>query len=111
MAASKTKSFSEKDLKIASFAKALSHPARIAILKALADKQECLCGDLVADLPLAQSTVSQHLKALKEIGLIKGKMSGPKSLYRINWKIFEKFQMEMSFWSAKMITLRKDNDR
>ena len=66
MALPRTNDFSDKDLKISNFAKALSHPARIAILKVLAEKNECICGDLVADLTLAQSTVSQHLKALKE---------------------------------------------
>ncbi len=101
--------FPDKNLKIADFAKALSHPARIAILKALAEKRECICGELVDDLPLAQSTVSQHLKALKEIGLIKGTIDGPRSRYCIDWKVFEGYQRQMNSWSEKILTLRQDN--
>lgn len=105
----RTKEFPNKDLKIADFAKALSHPARIAILQVLAKKKECICGELVEDLPLAQSTVSQHLKALKEIGLIKGTIDGPRSRYCIDWKVFERYQCEMKFWSEKMFSLKQDN--
>lgn len=105
----RAKKFPNKDIKIAAFAKALSHPARIAILQVLAEKKECICGELVEDLPLAQSTVSQHLKALKEIGLIKGIIDGPRSLYCIDWKVFERYQREMGSWSEKMLNLRQDN--
>ncbi len=101
--------FPDKDLKVADFAKALSHPARIAILKVLAEKQECICGDLVADLPLAQSTVSQHLKALKELGIIRGIIDGPRSRYCIDWKVFDRYQREFGAWSEKMVKLRQDN--
>ncbi|MEO6693129.1 MAG: metalloregulator ArsR/SmtB family transcription factor, partial [Saprospiraceae bacterium] len=65
MGASKSEDFSIKDNRISKYAKALSHPARIAILKLLIKKQACICGDLVDELPLSQSTVSQHLKELK----------------------------------------------
>ena len=101
--------FPGKDLKLADFAKALSHPARIAIMKVLAEKRECICGELVQDLPLAQSTVSQHLKALKEIGLIKGVIDGPRSRYCIDWKVFERAQREMTAFTDKIIQLRQDN--
>ena len=109
MAVPRINEFPDRDLKIADFAKALSHPARVAILKVLAEKRECICGELVDDLPLAQSTVSQHLRALKEIGLIKGTIDGPRSRYCIDWKVFERYQKEMGTWSEKMLKLRQDN--
>ncbi len=84
MAKSKSEHFENDEIKLARYAKALSHPARIAILKTLIEKNECLCGEIVETLPLAQSTVSQHLKALKEAGLIQGEIDGPKSCYCIN---------------------------
>jgi ArsR family transcriptional regulator, arsenate/arsenite/antimonite-responsive transcriptional repressor len=91
MAINKKQEFGAREQEIAGFAKALAHPARIAILECLAKKNECICGELVAALPLAQSTVSQHLKELKKAGLILGEVEGPKSCYCINWKIFENF--------------------
>ena len=109
MALARINEFPERDLKIADFAKALSHPARVAILKVLAEKKECICGELVEDLPLAQSTVSQHLKALKEVGLIRGTIDGPRSRYCIDWKVFDRYQKEMNAWSEKMLKLRQDN--
>lgn len=69
------------DLELAAWARALSHPARIAILRVLAQRQTCLCGEIVEVLPLAQSTVSQHLKVLREAGLITGETDGPRSCY------------------------------
>lgn len=96
MATPKTTSFTRKEQDLAAFAKALAHPARIAILKILAAQNECICGEIVEVLPLAQSTVSQHLKELKEAGLINGTVDGPKSCYCINWKAFEKFNHEFS---------------
>jgi ArsR family transcriptional regulator, arsenate/arsenite/antimonite-responsive transcriptional repressor len=91
MALSRKEDFPEKELTLSDWCKALSHPARIAILKTLANKKDCICGDLVLDLPLAQSTVSQHLKALKEAGLIQGEVDGPRSKYCIHQKNFDKF--------------------
>ena len=91
MALPRKSDFPAKDVELADLAKAISHPARIAILKVLAKKQHCICGELVADLPLAQSSVSQHLKALKDAGLITGEISGPKSCYCINWPAIERF--------------------
>jgi ArsR family transcriptional regulator, arsenate/arsenite/antimonite-responsive transcriptional repressor len=95
MAFHKKEEFGKKEQELAEVAKALSHPARIAILKVLAQKNECICGDIVEVLPLAQSTVSQHLKELKSAGLISGTVDGPRSCYCINWKAFEKFTTEM----------------
>ena len=82
----KPEDFSVKDVTVAKYAKALSHPARIAILKLLIQKQTCICGDIVEELPLAQSTVSQHLKVLKDAGLIKGEIEGSTVCYCIDEK-------------------------
>jgi DNA-binding transcriptional ArsR family regulator len=70
--------------RIADLAKALSHPARVKILKILTDKKMCICGEIVDLLPLSQSTVSQHLKELKRVGLIQGEIEGPKTCYCID---------------------------
>ncbi len=64
--------------------KAVGHPARVAILRLLARKNACVCGEIVDELPLAQSTVSQHLKVLKEAGLIQGEVDGPRICYCIS---------------------------
>ncbi|MES2619667.1 MAG: metalloregulator ArsR/SmtB family transcription factor [Bacteroidota bacterium] len=92
MAQNKKLEFEKPEVELAEFAKALSHPARVAILKILAEKDECICGEIVEVLPLAQSTVSQHLKELMNAGLICGSIDGTKSCYCINWKVFEKFE-------------------
>lgn len=110
MALPRINEFPNRDLKIADFAKALSHPARVAILKVLAERRECICGDLVLDLPLAQSTVSQHLKALKEIGLIKGTIDGPRSRYCIDWKVFERYQRSLGEWTESILSLKQSNN-
>lgn len=96
MAFNKKEEFGKKEQELADVAKALSHPARIAILKVLAKQTECICGEIVEVLPLAQSTVSQHLKELKKAGLIDGTVDGPRSCYCINWKAFEKFNTDMN---------------
>jgi DNA-binding transcriptional ArsR family regulator len=102
MAIHKKEEFTQKEQDLAAFAKALSHPARIAILKVLAQKNECICGEIVDVLPLAQSTVSQHLKELKNAGLITGETDGPRSCYCINWKAFEKFNNDFNSLSEKL---------
>jgi DNA-binding transcriptional ArsR family regulator len=84
MGLAKTEEFTVKDNKLAKYAKALAHPARVAILQLLIKKQSCICGDIVDELPLSQSTVSQHLKELKEAGLIKGDIEGAKVCYCID---------------------------
>jgi DNA-binding transcriptional ArsR family regulator len=91
MALAKKNNFPVKDIQLADWCKALSHPARITILRILASKCECMCTELVLDLPLAQSTVSQHLKALKEVGLIQGEVDGPKTKYCMHKKNIDKF--------------------
>ena len=94
MAINKKESFGRRKQELAKFAKALSHPARIAILRKLAQDSTCICGEIVDAIPLSQSTVSQHIKELKEAGLIEGSVAGPKSLYSINWKSLESFESE-----------------
>jgi DNA-binding transcriptional ArsR family regulator len=86
MGATKSEEFTIKDNRIANYAKALAHPARIAILRLLIQKQACICGDIVDELPLSQSTISQHLKELKQAGLIKGDIDGAKVCYCIDEK-------------------------
>lgn len=89
MAYSKKQEFSSDEIKASEIAKALSHPARVAIIKFLAQQNSCVCGDIVEHLPLSQSTVSQHLKELKGAGLIQGEVDGPRVCYCIdkaNWK-------------------------
>ncbi len=73
----------EADEELAALAKALGHPARVRILRILVRRTACMCGDIVDELPLAQSTVSQHLKILKEAGLIRGEVDGPRVCYCI----------------------------
>jgi ArsR family transcriptional regulator len=73
----------EADEELASLSKALGHPARVKILRILVRRSTCICGDIVDELSLAQSTVSQHLKVLKDVGLIRGDVDGPRSCYCI----------------------------
>ena len=84
MAITKADKFNQQQIRTAELAKALGHPARIAILEILAKRRECICGDITDELPLAQSTVSQHLKALKKAGVIKGEVEGVRVCYCIN---------------------------
>ena len=71
----------EADEELVALAKALAHPARVQILRLLVRRTSCVCGDIVDEVPLAQSTVSQHLKVLKEVGLIRGEIDGPRTCY------------------------------
>lgn len=84
MGITKSNQFTTEQNKLAGLYKALAHPARIAILQLLIQKQACICGDIVDELPLSQSTISQHLKALKTAGIIQGDISGVKTCYCIN---------------------------
>lgn len=95
MAFAKNTEFPKEEIQFADWCKALSHPARVSIIKTLMARKECICGDLVLDLPLSQSTVSQHLKALKESGLIQGEVEGAKSKYCINKKNMKIFMKMM----------------
>jgi DNA-binding transcriptional ArsR family regulator len=89
MGLSKKEEFSARQNKIADIAKALGHPARIAILEFLSTSDSCICGSIVDKLPLSQSTVSQHLRELKNAGLIKGEIDGARVCYCINDHAFE----------------------
>jgi len=96
MTKSKRDEFTADEMQVADTAKALSHPARIKILKMLAEKETCICGEIVESLPLAQATVSQHLKELKRVGLIQGEIEGPRICYCLDpvfiSKSFESFK-------------------
>ena len=92
MGATKTEHFSDKQNYIAAIAKALGHPARVAIIDYLLTVDTCICGDIVNQLPLAQPTVSQHLKELKNAGLIKGDIEGNAICYCIDEKALQKLQ-------------------
>ena len=90
MGISKINEYETLAIQIAKYAKALSHPARVAILNLLLKKQACVCGDIVDELPIAQSTVSQHLKELKVAGLIKGDIDGASVCYCIDMNEWNK---------------------
>ena len=84
MGISKSAHFNEQQNSLANIAKALGHPARVAIVEYLLSQKECVCGDIVSELPLAQATVSQHLKELKSAGIIKGNIDGNSICYCLN---------------------------
>lgn len=96
MGATKTDLFSKKQNDLANMAKALGHPARIAILQQLVKANACICGDLVDELGLAQPTISQHLKELKNAGLIQGTVEGTSVCYCINPKVWNEYRQILS---------------
>jgi len=102
MGATKTEHFTNKQNDIATLAKALGHPARIAIIEYLVKVNACICGDIVNELPLSQPTVSQHLKELKMAGIIKGSIEGNAICYCIDEKVWEKMQNYFINTSAKL---------
>ncbi len=102
MGATKTEHFTDKQNEIATLAKALGHPARIAIMEYLLKVDTCICGDIVNELPLAQPTVSQHLKELKNAGLIKGDIEGNTICYCIDEKALKKLQAYFGNISTKL---------
>jgi predicted transcriptional regulator len=100
MGTTKTDLFTRKQNEIAMMAKALAHPARIAILQYLVKKNACVCGDLVDELGLAQATTSQHLKELKSAGIIQGTIEGASVCYCINPKVWKQYkELFNSFFS------------
>ena len=105
MGLSKTEIFSEKQNDLALMAKALGHPARIAILDYLISINTCVCGDLVQELGLAQATVSQHLKELKKLGIIKGNISGTSTCYCINVEKWEEISQSFSIFFSQKFSL------
>lgn len=102
MGASKSDHFTEKQNAIAILAKAIGHPARVAIIEYLLKVDSCVCGDIVNELPLAQPTISQHLKELKNAGIIKGTIEGNSICYCINEKSLEKLQNYFGNISSKL---------
>jgi len=80
------------DEELAALAKAVGHPARVQILRLLVRREACICGDIVGELPLAQSTVSQHLKVLKDAGLIRGDIDGPRVCYCIEPRVLRRLK-------------------
>lgn len=108
MGATKTVHFTDKQNGIATLAKALGHPARIAIVEYLIKADDCICGDIVNELPLAQPTVSQHLKELKNAGLIKGTIEGNTICYCIDEKAIEKLQNYFANISTRLLN-KKNN--
>ena len=82
----------EADIELAALAKAIAHPARIKIMRLLARRDGCICGDIVDGLDLAQSTVSQHLKMLKDAGLIRGDIDGPRVCYCIEPRVLRRLR-------------------
>ena len=107
MGATKSDHFTTKQNKKAALYKALGHPARIAILELLIQQESCVCGDLVHKLPLSQSTISQHLKELKEVGIIKGEIEGVKTCYCIDDKVWSELNHLSSLFIKSFIEKEK----
>lgn len=95
MGLTKSEIFTERQNKLATMLKALAHPARIAILQHLIKADACICGDLVDELGLAQATISQHLKELKNVGIIQGTIEGTSVCYCIDNKVWAQYKKEM----------------
>lgn len=96
MGTTKDVGYSAREAAVARYAKALSHPARVAILELLLRRCTCYCGNIVEELPIAQSTVSQHLRELKEAGLIRGRIEGTSVCYCIDEKEWSKARKTLS---------------
>ncbi|MBX3101636.1 MAG: winged helix-turn-helix transcriptional regulator [Bacteroidetes bacterium] len=102
MGITKSGHFTEQQNNLAAIAKALGHPARIAILDYLLKVDVCICGDIVGEIPLAQPTISQHLKELKQVGLIKGSISGNTVCYCLDEVAVSTLQSYLSVLSQKL---------
>ncbi|KMQ70166.1 hypothetical protein SDC9_199323 [bioreactor metagenome] len=98
MGLTKSDIFTDEQNKLASLFKVLGHPARIAILQHIINQKACICNDLVEELGLAQATISQHLKELKNSGIIKGAINGKSVCYCIDEKVWEKVQNEFDIF-------------
>lgn len=108
MGASKADFFTDKQNTIATLAKAIGHPARVAIIEYLLKKNTCICSDIVNELPLAQPTVSQHLKELKNAGLIKGTIDGNAICYCVDEKTINKLENFFSKISKQLNNKKKE---
>jgi len=106
MGTTKTEIFTEEQNRLAAMLKAMAHPARIAILQQIIKANACICGDLVSELGLAQATISQHLKELKNAGIIQGTIDGASVCYCINPVAWQQLQQQMDafFTSHKLVS-------
>lgn len=107
MGVTKTEIFTEEQNNLAITLKALAHPARIAILQYIIKQNACICNDLVEQLGLAQATVSQHLKELKSIGIIKGNIEGTSVCYCINEIVWQQVKKELNTFFIDNVTIEK----
>ncbi len=103
MGTSKTEIFTEQQNLLAKYAKALSHPARIAIVQHLMNTNACVCGDIVNEIGLAQATVSQHLKELKKIGIIQGTVEGTKVCYCLDTNSWNELNAILGDFISKIV--------
>ena len=108
MGITKSEIFSAKQNQIAAIAKAFAHPARVAILQQLFKLDACICGDLVEEIGLAQPTISQHLKELKNLGLIKGNIEGTSVCYCINDEVWATLKLLFMEFLNQDITLKEE---
>ncbi|MBO3098398.1 ArsR/SmtB family transcription factor [Gelidibacter pelagius] len=108
MGISKTEIFTDQQNEIAVFAKAFGHPARVAILQHLFKIDTCVCGDLVNEIGLAQPTISQHLKELKNLGLIQGSVEGTRVCYCINPENWTKMKQILSNFLNQDVSIKND---
>lgn len=108
MGISKTEYYTNKQNEMATLIKALAHPARVAIIEFLLKHNSCICGDIVNELPLAQPTISQHLKELKTAGIIKGNIEGNAICYCVDEKVWQKIEAWFAGISKKL-ERRKSN--
>ncbi|PVD52209.1 transcriptional regulator [Terrimonas sp.] len=107
MGVTKTEIFTEQQNRLAITLKALAHPARIAILQYIVKQNACICNDLVEELGLAQATISQHLKELKSIGIIKGNIEGTSICYCIDEKVWQRVKKELNIFFADNVGIEK----
>lgn len=107
MGLTKTEIFTEKQNKLATMLKALGHPARIAIIQHIIKSNTCICGDLVDELGLAQPTISQHLKELKNVGLIQGTIEGTSVCYRIDPKVWKQLKTSLDSFIVSYVNNEK----
>ncbi len=107
MGTTKSNNFTEEQNRKAELYKALGHPARIAIIEFLINQNSCVCGAIVEELPLSQSTISQHLKELKDAGIIKGEIEGVKTCYCIDEKVWK----ELENLSSSLMSSYSLNDK
>lgn len=103
MAASKKEKFLTPEIRLSEWARGIAHHARIAILNVLVDRGECTCGEVVAQVPLAQATVSQHLKFLREAGLIRSRAEGARMYYRLDAQGLRAFRLAAQFFFARFL--------